>query len=84
MSTRKLTNFAFDAKTHHLLESLAKRYSLSKTAIVQKALNELVQKPIDQKINILGYAGIISTDDADMILDTIEKDRHNKENNLVL
>jgi hypothetical protein len=84
MGTRKLTNFAFDLKTSNLLEGLVNRFALSKTAVVQKAIEELARQQLDQKTNILNYAGTMSSSDADVILVRIQKDRQNKEDEVVL
>ena len=76
---KKLANFSFDQRTINLLNKLSEKYSLSKTVIVQKAIEEYADHKMTEKSNILNYAGTMSDEDADIIVSFIGKDRVNKD-----
>ncbi|CAL7960305.1 putative Ribbon-helix-helix protein, CopG family [Alphaproteobacteria bacterium] len=76
---KKLTNFSFDQKIINLLNELSVKYSLSKTAIVQRAIEEYAHRKLSQKSEILNFAHTISADDANDMMEVIQKSRINKD-----
>ena len=75
---KQVVNFRLSNKTNTMLLLLAKKKSLSKTEIVEKAINSYAESALNEKHPLSEFAGILSDKDADDMLHAIRTDKKNK------
>ena len=71
-------NFRFDEKTVVALSVLQKKLHVSKTAVIEKAIHAYVKRELSSQQKLLVFAGILSSEDADAMMDVIKSEKHNK------
>jgi hypothetical protein len=71
-------NLVLDNKILNTISVLAKRLNTSKEEIVKKAVQNYAKK-IRTKNRLMKYAGLLETEEADEILDTIYSNRRDKD-----
>ena len=76
---KQVVNFRLNHQAIAALLLLEKTLHVSKTAIVEKALQLYAKKELGARKSIMQYAGVLSEKDASSILDAIESSKHNKE-----
>lgn len=83
-SMKQAVNFRFTPKTIAIIHQLEEQLHLSKTAVLEQALLYFAKKQLALKNDsLLQFAGIISKEDADSMLQAI-KDRKNKNKDIEL
>jgi hypothetical protein len=76
---KQAMNFRFDPKTIAILHQLEEQLNLSKTAVLEQALQYYAKKKLFLLDNpLLQFAGKISEKEADSLLNTIKTSRKNR------
>lgn len=70
-------NLVLDNKILNTISVLAERLNTSKEEIVKKAVQNYAKK-VRTKNRLMKYAGVLETEEADEILDTIYSNRRDK------
>ena len=75
---KKIVNLSLDHKVVNLLGSLTERYALSKTRIVEEAIECFAEKKSQEKVSIMSFAGSIKGEEIDKMLKAIKENKINK------
>jgi len=75
---KKAVNLRLDEKIILALEQLSKELNTTKTNIVENALNLYLKVKQKEQNNLLQFAGILKENEAEKMLDTIQKDKNSK------
>ncbi len=75
---KQAMNFRLSQHAALTLSILEQELHLSKTSIVEQAIECYAKKKIRQKNSLLKFAGCFNEEEAEMILEEIKKSRHNK------
>jgi len=75
---KKAVNLRLDEKIILALEQLSKELNTTKTNIVENALNLYLKVKQKERNNLLQFAGILKENEAEKMLDTIQKDKNSK------
>lgn len=81
---KKAMNFRLNTKSITLLSSLSEDLHMSKTDILERAIQYYAIKKMRQQSKILEFAGILTDKEADDMLKTIKSSRHNKDEEIDL
>lgn len=82
---KQAINFRLSKHSITVLSVLAQRLELTKTEIVEKALQAYFEKEyVEQHSPLMAFAGILSNDDADDMLQAIYSSRTDTERDLDL
>ena len=76
---RGVTNFTFQPKTKNLLDMMCEKYGVSRTKVMEEAIEEYAVRRANEKANMMSFAGSIAKEDGSTILEAISEDRRNKE-----
>lgn len=76
---KKIVNFSLDHKSVNLLSTLAAKYHVSKTKIMEEAIAMFAEKKSKQKSDIISFSGSLKEEEGLDILQTIQEDRRNKD-----
>jgi len=76
-------NFRLNQRSMAVLESLVQSRGISKTQVVEEALDHYVQQVEEHKHPLLAFSGILNDKEAESMLQAIA-DRHNKDSDLTL
>jgi predicted transcriptional regulator len=76
---KRVVNFRLSEQAVHVLLELEKKMHYSKTAIVENALQMYAKKELGKQAAILKFAGSLNEQDADIMLDEIYENKHNKD-----
>lgn len=75
---KRAVNFRLSNQATTTLSILEKRMHTSKTEVIEQALKLYAKTKLPQQEILLGYAGILSKDEADKMLHDIRSNRRNK------
>ena len=75
---KKPVNVSLNHKTINLLTSLAAKYHVPKTRIIEDAIKMFADNKSKEESDILRFGGSLEKEEGLCILDTIQKDRRNK------
>lgn len=75
---KKAVNFRLKPETLVLLTMLEQKLHISKTEIVQQALDFYAKKELSNKNDILSYAGVLSEHESVQMLELIKSSKYNK------
>ena len=75
---KKAVNLRLDEKIILALEQLSKELNTTKTNIVENALNLYLKVKQKEQNNLLQFAGILKENEAEKMLDNIQKDKNSK------
>lgn len=82
---KQAINFRLSKQTITILSLLSESLKLSKTEIVERALQHYFDiQSVDEHSPLMAFAGIISDDDADGMLDAIYSSRINTDKDIDL
>ena len=81
---KQAMNFRFSNQARTTLTILSKKLQVSKTALLEQALQFYAKKNLPKKNNLLECAGIMNDEDADQMLKEIRSSRRNKQIDLDL
>lgn len=81
---KKATNFRLSNQTTRTLSLLEKKMHLSKTTIVEKAIQFYAKKELASQHPLLKFSGILDDDEADSMLESIREHKHNKDTEIEL
>ncbi len=76
-------NFRLNQRSMAVLESLVQSLGISKTQVVEEALDHYVQQVEEHQHPLLAFSGILNEKEAESMLQAIA-DRHNKDADLTL
>ena len=76
-------NFRLNERSMAVLESLVQSLGLSKTQVVEEALDHYVQQVEEHQHPLLAFSGILNEKEAENMLQAIA-DRHDKDADLTL
>jgi hypothetical protein len=76
---KQAVNFRLNHQAIIALSLLEKQLRASKTAIIERALAFYAKKELADQKSILQYAGILNEQEAQVMLDTIQSSKHNKD-----
>lgn len=75
---RRAVNFRLSHEAIGVLSMLEEELSVSKTAVVEQALQLYARKKRKPKNSFMAYAGMLSEEEGDAMLAVIKSSRHNK------
>jgi hypothetical protein len=81
---RKAVNFRLNTQIRHILSTLEQHLCLSKTAIVEDAVQSYAKHMLQQYHPLLECVGSLENEDAKTMLNAIQSTKHNKELKLKL
>jgi hypothetical protein len=76
---KKMVNFRLNEQIIGIISLLENKLHCSRTAVVEQALQFYAQKKMAEHENILKYAGVLSAQDANIMLSNIKDSRQNKD-----
>jgi hypothetical protein len=76
-------NFRLNQRSMAVLESLVQSLGISKTQVVEEALDQYVHPDEEHKHPLLAFSGILNDKEAESMLQAIA-DRHNKDSDFTL
>jgi hypothetical protein len=77
-------NFRLEENVLTTIALLAKDLHTSKTDIIEQAVLQFAASRVDRRNTLLQFAGTLTGDEADTILNTIKADKSNKDVDLLL
>jgi hypothetical protein len=81
---KQAMSFRLSSQSIVALESLANELQMSKTEIIEQAIQTYIRTKKLNQPDILQFAGILSDDEAKGMLSSIRKDRRNKKGDIKL
>jgi predicted DNA-binding protein len=75
---KRLSNFRLESSTIFIVNHLSKELGISKTAVVEEAIKFYADKLQDKRNSILRFAGVITDDEADNMLESINNNKNSK------
>jgi predicted transcriptional regulator len=76
---KKSVNLSLDHRIHNLLSDLAAKYHVPKTKIMEDAIEMFAESKSKQESSILTFSGSLKEEEGLSILETIKRDRRNKD-----
>lgn len=76
---KKTVNLSLDHRIINLLSTLAAKYHVSRTKIMEEAIEMFAEKKSKQKSDIMSFSGSLKEEEGLNILQTIQEDRRNKD-----
>lgn len=76
---KQVVNFRLNSQTINVLSILEKKLHTSRTSIVEKAIQFYAKKELSSQQALLKFAGTLSSEDADTMLESINNNKLNKE-----
>ncbi len=76
---RKSVCFRLDEKTIGIISNISKTLNITMTEVVERALEEYMKKFSRERSELLKYAGILSSEEANAMLKAIKETKVNKE-----
>ncbi len=77
-------NFRLNSRTVARLSTLSKELHLSKTDVLEKAIDFYAKKQMRSQSDLMKFAGILSEEDANKMQSAIRESRHNKDEDVEL
>lgn len=84
VTMKQAMNFRLSMQTIAILTTLEQKMHASKTAVVEEALRYYAEKKMHAQSGLLDFAGVLNENDADEMLNTIQKNKHNKKTEIKL
>ena len=76
---KKAVNMRLEENTVILLNSLSKELAITKTDVVERAIEFYSQDKVKKRNELMAFAGILDDDDAKIILESIAESRVDKD-----
>lgn len=80
---KKTVTLSLDHRIIHLLSDLAAKHHVPKTRIMEEAIEMFAEKKSKQESGILSFAGSLKEEEGLSILEAIQRDRRNKDMELL-
>ena len=75
---KQAMNFRFSSQAVTTLSILTKKLHLSKTALLEQAIQSYAKKSLPKRNSLMEYAGVLQETEAEKILLTIKSNKHSK------
>ena len=79
---KKTVNLSLDHRVINLLSTLAAKNHVTKTKIMEEAIEMFAEKKLKQKSSIISFSGSLKKDEGLDMLNIIQSDRRNKDRGL--
>ncbi len=76
---KRAINIRLEERTILLLNRLSKEFQMTKTEIIEKAIEHFSKESHHEKNHLMKFAGVLREKDADDMLEAIREDRNNKD-----
>jgi len=81
---KHVVNFRLSNRALAALNLLEKELHTSKTDVVEKALQLYIKKILANRNILTNFAGILNDKEAESMLDSIQTNKHNKDDDIIL